>query len=152
MLLALSVVLGFGANLLRSEPLPLSGPLDEPGPPPPGAELPSLAAPDAVAAWENGRFLLDVRDPLDFEASRVAGAFPFPADDFENAYFDIVAGFDAEMPLLVYGAGADSLTVRQAAQYLIDRGHTDVVLAVCGVDGLLEAGADPGEGPAEELW
>ncbi len=150
-LLLIATAFGLGRNALSPDPLPWSGPL-EPPEPEPGASLPSVSPEDAVAAWEAGTFLLDVRDLAEFEERRVSGALPLPATDLENAYFERVAPLGADLPFLVYGAGPDSFTVRRATQYLLDVGHTDVKLAVCGVDGLLQAGADPGEGPAEELW
>jgi rhodanese-related sulfurtransferase len=151
-MLVIAAAFGLGRNALGPEPLPWTGTIGGPGEPEPGAGLPSVSAPEAAAAWEGGTFFLDVRSRDSFEERRVSGALPLPIADLENAYFDAVAPLGAEFPVLVYGAGADSFEVRRAAQYLLDLGHADVSLAVCGVEGLITAGVDPAAGPAEELW
>lgn len=151
-LIAIGAGWGLARNAVSRDPLPLRGAIGPPAVAEAGAALPALTAPEALAAWEEGTVFLDVRSPLEFEEHRVRGALPFPADDLETAYFDRVMGFGAEFPLLVYGAGPDSFRVRRAAQYLLDAGQSAVTLVVCGVDSLVEAGVDPGSGPAEEMW
>ncbi len=148
LLLALAGAWGFGVNALRSDPLPLRGAI---GPPPvaeAGADLPSITAIAARAAWDAGAFFVDVRDPEAYLAGHVAGALSVPADDFDAYYFDHVAALASEIPLVVYGAGPDSFRVRHVAQELTDRGHLGVDLVVCGVDSLYAAGLDAGSGEA----
>ncbi|MBZ0270151.1 rhodanese-like domain-containing protein, partial [bacterium] len=88
----------------------------------------------------------------EFEAGRVAGALPLPADRLEDAYYESIVNFGTEMPLVVYGTADDPFTVRRVTQFLVDLGHTDVACVTDGVDALLSAGIDAGEGPAEEMW
>lgn len=148
LLLGLAVAWGLGANALRSDPLPLRGPI---GPPPPveaGAGLPSITAGAARAAWEAGAFFVDVREPEAYLEGHVAGALPLPADAFDAHYFDHVATLDSGIPLVVYGAGPDSFRVRHVAQELRDRGHAGVDLVVCGADSLYAAGLGAGSGEA----
>jgi len=143
---------GFGTNALRARPLPLAGPLGEPSVAEAGADLAASDAAVALSAWEEGAFFLDIRSTPDFETRRVAGALPLPADSLEDAYFNGVANLGVDMPVVVYGAGPDSFAVRRVAQYLLDVGHADVSVAVCGLDALVAAGIDPGDGPVSEVW
>lgn len=152
LLMVLGAALGLGSNAVRGDRLPLSGPLGDPSPPEAGASLPATEPAAAVDAWQRGAFFLDVRSPDEFERHRVAGALPLPAETLEDAYFRGAANLPPEMPLVVYGAGPDSFAVRRVAQYLIDVGHQDVACVVTGLESLLEAGADAGDGPAEALW
>lgn len=149
-LAAAAVAIGFALNGLRADPLPLSGSLGPPPAPEPGAGLPANTSGEALTFWEEGAFFLDVRARDAYEERRVAGAFSFEAERSSDRYFEVVAGFGDEIPLFVYGAGPDSFAVRRVAAELIDLGH-EVGLAVCGLEGLLAAGIDSEEGPAEGL-
>jgi rhodanese-related sulfurtransferase len=151
-LLLVGAGLGLGGNALRPLPLPFSAPPAEPSPPEPGADLEATGAADAAQAWRDGAFFLDVRPDAEFEARRVAGALPLPADRLEDVYYETVLNLGTDVPLVVYGAGADSFTVRRVTQYLLDLGHADVACVTDGVDALLAAGIDAGDGPAENLW
>jgi hypothetical protein len=144
------VVVGFGLNGFRSEPLSLSGALAPPPAPEPGADLPAHTAGEALGPWEEGAFFLDVRARGAYDDRRVAGAFSFEAERSSDRYFDVVAAWGDEIPLFVYGAGPDSFAVRRVAAELIELGH-DVGLVVCGLDGLVDAGLDFEEGPAEGM-
>jgi rhodanese-related sulfurtransferase len=146
-LVALGAAIGFGANALRPEPLPLSGSLEPPPPPEPGADLPVTPPAETPAAWEEGAFFLDIRNPAAWEERRVAGSFPFPADSFDDRYFEVVADFGTELPLVVYGAAADSFEVRRTAARLIDLGHADVRVVTAGLDAILDAGVGEDGGP-----
>lgn len=131
--------------------MPLSGSLDPPPAPEPGQELPAASPADAVARWNEGAFFLDIRPEEDWEARRVSGAFSFEAERFDDRYFDVIASFGADVPLVVYGAGPDSFVVRRVAARLLDLGHTDVELVVGGLAGLLAAGAGEARGPEEGM-
>ena len=146
LLLALAAAWGFGANALRPDPLPLRGAVEPPPPPEAGADLPAAPAEAALSAWESGAFFVDVRDPAAFTDRHVSGALSIPAADFDAHYFDVVASLGPEVPLLVYGAGADSFDVRHVAQELKDRGHTLVDLVVCGAESLYVLGLAPAVG------
>ena len=146
LLLALAVAWGFGANALRPDPMPLRGAVEPPPPPESGSDLPAAPAEAALTAWESGAFFVDVRDSIAFTERHVSGALFVPAADFDGHYFDVVASLGPEVPLLVYGAGADSFEVRHVAQELKDRGHTIVDLVVCGADSLYALGLAPAMG------
>ena len=148
-ILAISVLLGFVSNSLRDEPLPLRGELGPPPEPEQGASLPAISAPEALAQWESGALFIDVRTKDEWEAARVAGAVSMQAQGFPQSYYEIVPPLDSAIPLIVYGAGADSFSVRRIASELIDIGHAQVSPAVCGVDGLLAAGVPSENGSAE---
>ena len=141
--------IGLGLNALRGEPLPLSGSLDPPAPAEPGADLPATPPEAAHAAWEEGAFFLDVRDLVAWEELRVAGSFSFPETDFDLRYFEVVADFGPDLPLVVYGEAVDPWPVRRTAAKLIDLGHLDVRLVTEGLEGLLGAGIAGTSGPAE---
>lgn len=151
-LLLVGAGLGLGGNALRPEPLPFTAPEAPPSPSEPGASLDTTGAAEAAEAWRAGAFFLDVRPVGEFEARRVAGALPLPADGLEDAYYGTVVGLGVDVPLVVYGAGADSFTVRRVSQFLIDLGHADVSCVTDGVDALLSVGIDAGDGPAEATW
>lgn len=146
LLLVAAAAWGLGANALRPEPLPLRGRLEPLPPLEAGATLPSIHPLSARAAWENGAFFVDVRDPAEYMAGHVSGALSLPADDFDAHYFDVVAGLDSDIPLVVYGAGPDSFRVRRVAQELTDRGHAGVDVVIAGLDSLYAAGLDAGFG------
>ncbi len=150
-LVVAGAVIGFGANFLRGKPLPFSGRLDPPPPPEPGADLPGLSPAEAVSRWEEGALVLDIRVYEKFVSSHVAGALSFEITDYESRYFETVANFGADAPLLLYGAGADSHEVRRVAAYLINLGHEDVGFAVCGLDDLIAAGMEEASGE-EDLF
>jgi len=138
-ILTASVLVGLVSNSLRDEPLPLRGEL---GPPPEeeqGASLPAISAEEALAQWESGALFVDVRPKEEWEGVRVTGAVSMQAQGFPQSYYDIVPPLDPAIPLVVYGAGADSFAVRRVASELIDVGH-QVSPAVCGFEGLLAAG------------
>lgn len=142
-LLLASVILGVGTNFLRSAPLSWTEALDADDPPPaaePGAGLPARDASAAVAGWEEGAFFVDARPRSDFEDRRVPGAFSLPANEFEQSYLDVAMDLPLELPLFVYGAGPDSHLVRRVAAELMNYGHEQVELVVCGLDGLVDAG------------
>ena len=145
-----AVLIGLGLNGFRAEPLPLRGSLEPPPAPEPGAGLPARPPEEALIAWEEGAFFLDVRPREAWDERRVAGAFSFEAESSADRYFEVVAAFGDEIPLFVYGAGPDSFAVRRVAAELIELGH-DVGFVVCGLDGLIDAGLDFDEGFAEEL-
>lgn len=145
----LAAGIGLGLNALRTEPLPLSGSLDPPAPPEPGADLAAAAPEVALAAWEEGAFFLDVRHPDAWEEMRVSGSFSFPEADFDTRYFDVVADFGPELPLVVYGDIGDPWPVRRTAARLIELGHLDVHLVTEGLEGLLGAGIAGASGPGE---
>ena len=150
-LLLAGAVIGFGFYFLREKPLPYRGRLDPPPPPEPGADLPGLTAEEAHARWEQGVLVLDIRPHEEFVSSHVAGAVSFEITDYENRYFETVASFGTELPLLLYGAGADSHEVRRVAAYLIGLGHEDVGFVVCGLDELLATGMERASGE-EDLF
>ena len=149
-LVGAAVAIGFGVNAARDEPLPLTASLDPPPPRESGADLTTQSTGVALRQWEEGAFFLDVRSRDEYEDRRVAGAFSLEADQFEDRYFDVLAGFGTEIPVFVYGAGPDSFAVRRVAAQLLDLGH-DVGLAVCGLEELLAAGLDAEAGPAEGM-
>jgi len=151
-LLLVGAGLGLGGNALRPAPLPFTAPELPPSPPEPGASLEATAPAAAAEAWRAGAFFLDIRPAEEFEAARVAGALPLPADRLEDVYYESIVNLGADMPLVVYGDAADPFTVRRVTQFLVDLGHTDVACVTGGVDSLLAAGIDAGEGPAEEMW
>jgi rhodanese-related sulfurtransferase len=144
-------VIGFGANFLRGAPLPFRGRLDPPPPPEPGADLPALSSAEALARWEEGALVLDIRPREEFVSRHVAGAVSFEITDYKSRYFETVGNFGADVPLLLYGAGADSHEVRRVAAHLINLGQEDVGFAVCGLDSLLAAGMEAGSGE-EDLF
>lgn len=144
LLLGLAVVWGLGGNALRSDPLPFRGEIGPPPAPEAGSDLPSITPYAARSAWDAGAFFVDVRDGAAYAHGHVAGAVSLPAGEFDARYFDVVAGLDSEIPLVVYGAGPDSFEVRRVAQELRDRGHLGVDLVVCGVDSLYAGGLDAG--------
>ena len=149
-LVVASAVIGLGMNALRDEPLSFTEALDAGDPPPaaePGVDLPADEPSAAVAGWEEGAFFLDVRSRADFDAHRVAGAFSLPADGFENGYFELVATLPLEIPLFVYGAGPDSHLVRRVVAGLLEYGHEQVSVMVCGLDPLVDAGVGDEAGP-----
>jgi rhodanese-related sulfurtransferase len=148
-LVLLAAGLGLGLNAVRVEPLPLSGSLDPPAPPEPGADLPVTGPDVAVGAWEEGAFFLDVRDPAAWEQSRVSGAFSFTESDFDSRYFDVVAVFGTDLPLVLYGDAGDPWPVRRTAARLIDLGHSDIRLVTAGLEALLAAGIAEASGPGE---
>lgn len=148
-LVLLAAGIGLGLNALRDEPLPLSGSLEPPAPPEPGAGLPEADPELALAAWEEGAFFLDVRDLASWEAGRVLGAFHFPEPEFDARYFDIVAGFGTDLPLVVYGDVADPWPVRRIAAQLMELGHVDVLLVTAGLESLLAVGVAQESGPGE---
>lgn len=147
-LLALSTAVGFGVNAFRSEPLPMTGSLEPPPPPEAGSDFPVTSPEEALLAWEEGAFFLDLRDPLAWEEERVSGSFSVAATSFEDRYFHVVADFGLELPLVVYGAAPDSFEARRAAARLVDLGHVDVRLVTDGLQALLAAGITPEQGPA----
>ena len=148
LLLALSAVVGLGANPFRQEPLSYTASLEPPPEAEPGADLAPTDLSEVLPLWEEGAFFLDVRPLDEFEARRVSGAFSFPPADFDDRYFTVVGPFGDEVPLFVYGAGPDSFEVRRMAAKLIDYGHS-VGFANCGLDCLLELGISEGAGPEE---
>jgi rhodanese-related sulfurtransferase len=143
------VIVGLGANAFRGDPLPLSGSLDPPPEPEAGQDLPGTDAAAAVARWNAGAFFLDVRSPEEWEEERVAGAFAFDADRFDDRYFDVVAAFGPEVPLFVYGAGPDSFAVRRVVAKLRELGHSDVAFVTGGLRELAAAGIGTASGPEE---
>jgi rhodanese-related sulfurtransferase len=149
-LVGAALVIGFGVNAVRDEPLPMTGSLDPPPPRELGADLSAQSTGEALRQWEEGVFFLDVRSRDAYEARRIAGAFWLEAEQFADRYFDVVAGFGAEIPLFVYGAGSDSFAVRRVAAELLDLGH-EVGLAVCGLEELIAAGVDAEDGPSEGM-
>lgn len=152
MLLLVGAGLGLGGNAVRPAPLPYTAPPAIASPPEPGASLPVTDAAGAAQAWRQGSFFLDVRPDAEFETRRVAGALPLPADRLEDAYYGTVMDLGTDVPLVVYGDGADPFTVRRVAQHLVDLGHTDVACVTDGVDAMLAAGIDEADGPAENPW
>ncbi|MCA9753535.1 MAG: rhodanese-like domain-containing protein [Gemmatimonadetes bacterium] len=149
-LVVVATAVGFAANVAREKPLPLRGSLDPPAPPEPGADLPAASADEALAAWENGAFFLDVREPGAFDTRRVAGSYSVPPADFDDRYFEVVSDFGPELPLVVYGAAADSFVVRRTAARLMDLGHSDVLAVTSGLESLLAAGLAPDSGDSQE--
>ncbi len=149
-LLVAAVLIGFGINALREEPLPLSGSLDPPPPPEPGADLVAAVATDALESWLEGAFFLDARSRDEWEETRVAGSWSLDAEEFDGRYFDVGSLLDLDLPLFVYGAGPDSHAVRRTVAKLGDMGHSDVQFVVGGLEELLAAGLDPAEGPQED--
>ncbi|MGH2571859.1 MAG: rhodanese-like domain-containing protein [bacterium] len=147
-LVVAAVLIGFGLNGLRDDPLPLTGSLKPPPVPEPGAGLPARTREEALRSWEDGALFLDVRPRDAYDARRVAGAISFEAERAEDRYFEAVAPLGADVPLFVYGAGPDSFAVRRVTAELRDLGH-QVDLAVCGLDELIGAGIAVEEGPAE---
>ena len=143
-----AVLIGFGLNGMRDEPLPLTGSLGPPPAPEPGAGLPARTREEALRFWEEGALFLDVRSHDDYDARRVAGAISFEAERAEARYYEAVAPLGADVPLFVYGAGPDSFAVRRVTAELRDLGH-QVDLVVCGLDELVAAGIAVEEGPAE---
>ncbi len=147
LLVAAAAAWGFGANALRSTPLPLAGEL---GPPPTreaGADLAATTPEGAIATWEAGGFFVDVRDRSEFDARRIDGALSLPAAQLHSRYADALGSLTLEMPLIVYGAGPDSFEVRHVAAELLQLGHSRVDVVVSGVERLLTAGAPLAEGP-----
>jgi hypothetical protein len=143
-----AVLIGFGLNGIREDPLPLTGSLEPPPAPEPGAGLPSRTPVEALRSWEDGALFLDVRARDMYDARRVAGALSFEAERSEARYFEAIAPLGVEVPLFVYGAGPDSFAVRRVTAELRDLGH-QVDLAVRGLDELVAAGIPVEEGPPE---
>ena len=150
-LVLLAGLVGFGGNTLRGRPLPLSGPLDPPAPAETGADLLSASAADALEAWLGGAFFLDLRSPGEWETHRVAGSLSLDATRFTDRYFEVAPILDLEQPIFLYGGQADSFAVRHTVAELEAMGHVDVRFVVCGLEGLLDEGLDPAEGPGEEF-
>lgn len=146
-LLVLAAAGGLAGNALREKPLPWSGSLDPPPPPELGAGLSSLSSTEALSVWEEGAIFVDLRERDAFDERRVAGAMWLGPEDLQMHYFDEVADLPLEMPLFLYGAGADSFGVRRAAAELGELGHEDVRLAVCGAQELFDAGVPEEAGP-----
>jgi rhodanese-related sulfurtransferase len=149
-LIAAAAAWGLLANTLRSKPLPFAGELGPPPIPESGSDLPAITAPSALRAAEAGAFLVDVRAPEDFLARRVAGALSLPESELQARYFDALAQLSLDMPLVVYGAGADSFRVRGVGAELMQLGHQNVDVMVSGFEALVAAGATLAEG-AEEM-
>jgi rhodanese-related sulfurtransferase len=139
-ILALSCVVGFGANALRKEPLAMRGSLDPPPEPEPGADLPAITADEARTKWEEGALFVDARAREEWDAAHATGAAPLDASAFPQSYFDLVPPLDPAIPLIVYGAGPDSFAVRRLAAGLGEMGHADVSLVVKGLSELEGAG------------
>ncbi len=139
-ILLASCAVGFGGNALRREPLPFQGSLDPPPEHEAGAGLPSITPEDAYTRWEGGAMFVDVRPRSEWDMGRVTGASSVDAAGFPESYFEGVSSLDAAIPLVVYGAGPDSFAVRRVAAGLGEMGHEDVVLVVCGLDGLAALG------------
>jgi rhodanese-related sulfurtransferase len=144
-----AIVIGLGGNALRETPLSLTAPLETPPPPEAGAGLPASPAADALASWEEGAFFLDLRPREEWEADRVFGSLSVDSDLFEDRYFEVVADLDPSLPLFLYGAVADSHSVRRTAARLEELGHTDVRFVVSGLAGLRDAGLETVQGPEE---
>jgi hypothetical protein len=144
-----AVALGVVTNVLREEPLPLTGRVGPPPAPEAGAGLPASSVDDAYASWLEGAFFLDVRPRDEWETRRVAGSWSLDADAFDDRYFEIGGILEPSLPLFLYGAGPDSYAVRRTAARLEEFGHVDVRFVVDGLDGLLAAGIDEAEGPEE---
>jgi rhodanese-related sulfurtransferase len=144
-ILLASCAVGFGVNAMRPEPLPMRGSLDPPPEPESGSGLAAISAADARARWEGGSVFVDVRTRAEWVGGRIAGAVSADASSFPQSYFDITPPLDPAIPLVVYGAGADSFAVRRVAGELVEMGHGDVALAVCGMAALAAFGV-PTEG------
>jgi rhodanese-related sulfurtransferase len=145
-ILVAACAIGFGANAMRREPLPMRGSLDPPPEPEPGADFPSISADDARARWEAGAVFVDVRPHGEWSAGRAAGAASVDASTFPQSYFDAVPPLDPAIPLTLYGAGPDSFAVRRTAVGLQEMGHADVALVVCGLEGLSATGIPTEQG------
>ena len=90
---------------------------------------------------------VDVRDPEAWDAGRVTGALSMAAAEFPQSYFALVPQPDPAIPLVVYGAGADSFAVRRVAAELGEMGHGDVAFLTGGF-AALEAAGLPAESAA----
>ncbi len=134
----LSLAVGFAANRLRSDPLPVpyrapaDHPSDEAGMP--GAV--TLAG--AEAAWRVGDTLfIDAREPDFFEDGHIPGAINLPVSRVADAR--ALSG-DRERAVLVYCTGADCRDSRIVALALCAAGHRNVDVFAGGWDEWTRAG------------
>ncbi|MDP6529337.1 MAG: hypothetical protein QF819_10240 [Gemmatimonadota bacterium] len=138
---------GLGGNLLRSEPLPLTGALGPPSVPEAGAGLVASDASEALDRWDAGALFLDVRSAVHFAAGHAVDARSLPAADAQDAYFSVLMDAGLDLPLFVYGAGPDSHAVRSVAAMLGELGHQDVSIWTRGLGALEDAGVPVDDAP-----
>ena len=125
-LLGLSVLLGVGANALRSQGIDWRGNDPERFR---HSDVEFLRVPQAATLHESAStkvLFLDARPSADFAQRHVFGAVSMPADGVEAAYEELRDFLDTDMTLVVY-AGDSMLAVR-VAKFLAARGYAARVL------------------------
>ena len=135
-LLAIALVLGTLAQILRPNPLPwlqdhrqdiLVRALHE--------RLPTVSAEQVLHRIERGdHLLLDARAPEEVEAGRLPGAISFPFAEKEILFADYAPLLGAEQPIIVYCSGEKCEDAFLLSLFLRDNGCENIVLFAGGIE------------------
>lgn len=121
-ILLVSVVLGVGANYLRSERLPLMA-----------TEKTPAANGDFISLGEAGRMFakgtalfIDARPAADYQRGHIAGAVNLPWQAVERRFADIGADLPVDKPIITYCDGANCSLSAHLAKFLRAMGFSHV--------------------------
>ena len=121
-ILLVSVVLGVGANYLRSDRLPLMA-----------TEKTPAANGDFISLGEAGRMFakgtalfIDARPAADYQKGHIAGAISLPWQAVERRFADIGADLPVDKPIITYCDGANCSLSDHLAGFLREMGFARV--------------------------
>lgn len=103
-----------------------------------------LASTDQLRAiLADGHLILfDARSLKDYEAGRIPGALPFPDTRRMEFYPDYEAVLTPDQPIVVYCSGRTCDESLRLCLFLLERGHSNVVLYLGGFSEWQAAGLD----------
>ncbi len=143
MILAVSLAAALGVNLFRDNGLPLNRAYIPPETTAaaPVANLPEIDM-DTLKALMDGRMvvLLDARAAKMYHSGHIPGARNLPLGDQSAIYPDLNEILNSGNTIVTYCIDSECLDSSFLAQWLMARGHSDVMVFRPGMKGWLDAG------------